>query len=344
MMETHSNHSETPIYIIVDHLEAEIELAEQKTVDETWYLYHSGDCIWTLQTHHNLKSMGFRTKLSFSLVPNAINIAHVTTLRKLGPMKNCYVVAIRADKNPIHWANFEVLQNMSQVKRHHQAYITHWPQPGLIPRASESTTVKNVAFSGSPQENCLNKFDVENDIKSLGLNYKIMDKTKWNDFSNIDILLAIRSFNDNQFFNKPPSKLINSWWANIPLITSDDSAYRDIGAPGHNYLIARFYDEMLTHINNLAKDPGLYKQIVQNGADSRENYTREKIASTWIDLIEKRIRIDFTKWQRKSRIFHVKDFIVAKILHWFQLKQLKFAKRYLSILNRIGFKSKGKYD
>ncbi len=153
---------------------------------------------------------------------------------------------------------------------------------------------------GAAEQNILRFYPVDQDLRSLGMCYKSMDRERWNDYSDIDLVLAIRTFDKSDFFSgKPPSKLINAWWAEVPLIASNDSAYSQIGIPQINYITVSSYDEMLRVIKSLKHDPTYYQNIIKNGVLQRENYSRQSILNSWILLLKGKIFPDFVCWEKK---------------------------------------------
>ena len=88
---------------------------------------------------------------------------------------------------------------------------------------------------------------LKKEVKKLGMNFKIVPKSKWNDYSEIDVILAVRavgnvhnkSFASNLSPNKKPaSKLINAWIAGAPAILSRDDAFLKLKKSENDFLEA----------------------------------------------------------------------------------------------------------
>lgn len=306
---------EIPIYnFIIDLPTDVINSVDQNGIDPSWRLFNRGEVVWTLQTYMILKEVGFQSTYSKTLKRNTINIAHVDTLKRIGPQKDCYVVAITADKRPVMWSNYEIVQNMNQIKSKKQVYVTHWPQPGLIPRKDRQDQIRTVAYAGDPLNNCLKQTPIQEDLKLLGLTYKDIDQNNWNDFSQIDLLLAIRSFDGEEYHDKPASKLINGWLADVPVISSCDSAYRQIANPGQDYILVQSYNELIEAIKGLANNRLLYQNLIQNGRLKREKYTRELIAESWRNILVHQIKSDYQAWSMAPRIVRTVKYRIDKFL------------------------------
>lgn len=292
-------------------------------VDKHWYEFKSGQQIWIFQTYCLLKKYYPNVTLGSEPKKGSINIIHAGNFGRTNNITDYYVLSIRADYERLLWANYEIVQNKLQVKRE-TAYITHWPQPGLIKRKNSKSKVENVAYLGNPEQNEVRNYPIEQDLRSMGMTYSVMGRKNWNDYSNIDIALAIRRFSDHdRANNKPPTKLINAWLAEVPLIASNDSAYSQIAVPGEDYIVVSSYDEMMEKIRFLKDNPEYYKKIVKNGIRKREHYTRECIINEWIEVFEHQIFPDFAEWERKRGVKRDIEKVTRKTLRFYQRAILK---------------------
>lgn len=279
----------------------------------------SGRDVWLLQTYFLLKKYYSNITLDVEPKKDCINIIHGGSLRRATSIAGYYFVNARADYSPAHWCNFEIVQNKLQEKAKAK-YITHWPQPGLIKRDKTREKIENVAFLGAVEQNILTEYPVAGDMASMGLNYISRDRERWNDFSNIDILLGIRQFGTKHIYpNKPPSKLINAWWAEVPLISGTDSAYEEIATPGQDYLYVHSYEELLDTLNHFKNNPGFYSMIVNNGIKKRERYSRVNIINDWIYLFTHEILPDFLQWKESQGIRKFIDTMKRQSLRKYQM-------------------------
>ena len=49
-------------------------------------------------------------------------------------------------------------------------------------------------------------------LKDLGLNWQVVSRDRWNDYSNVDAIFAVRNFKQASDYKwKPASKLVNAW-------------------------------------------------------------------------------------------------------------------------------------
>lgn len=95
-----------------------------------------------------------------------------------------------------------------------------------------------------------------------------LDRSRWHDYSDIDIVLAVREFNKKIFSHKPASKLINGWKAKVPVICNPVSTYRWIGSRGEDFLEVESYEQLLETIDLLKESttvrPPVYVSLKKN--------------------------------------------------------------------------------
>ncbi|PQO38066.1 hypothetical protein C5Y97_08250 [Blastopirellula marina] len=127
-----------------------------------------------------------------------------------------------------------------------------------------------------------------------------MDPSNWNDFSGVDIVIGIRSFDGQTYDTKPPSKLINAWHAGTPFVGGHDSAFKQIGTPTEDYYVVTTQEEACDVIADLARNTSQYARIVQKGFDQAKQYSRHAIAQRWVDLLKGPIDIRYSQWTKRG--------------------------------------------
>lgn len=286
------------IHFVAPVSESALEDILSTDVDDD-YPYWIGSANWITQSYLVLRE--YREDITIGTAPSAkkINFAHVTTWRTTYPKKMEYRVSIRADYRQLFNVDFEIIQNPSNVKWPNQTYITYWPVPRMIPRKEDRKDVVNIAYAGR-----IGKRNIDTDLQASNLKrcldsfkFKVIDQQCWHDMSEIDVLIAIRDFSTRTYPDKPPSKLINAWNAGIPLIAGYDSSFSTIGTPGVDYIRVKTKDELSSALERLRDDPNFYDSIVQAGYRKRLEYTREKIAQTWLSAIDGPI---LSNWKNAS--------------------------------------------
>jgi hypothetical protein len=180
-------------------------------------------------------------------------------------------------------------------------FIPHWLQPELLQRNPNREGVRKVAYVGQLWNG--NFAGTIEEWKAVfephGIEFTTLGSNEWNNLSEIDVLVGIRTFNTNTHNTKPPSKLLNAWHGRIPFIGGYDSAFVQVGTPGKDYLVAKNLDEVLEAVLNLKNNPKLYQEIVANGTKKAQEFTTEKIAETWEKVLTGEVARRYQQWKAR---------------------------------------------
>jgi hypothetical protein len=146
------------------------------------------------------------------------------------------------------------------------------------------------------------------EINKLGLNWTMVPRKKWHDYSEVDAVVAVRprelgilhgrdaeAFSRNR---KPATKLYNAWLAGVPAILSPDVAFQDIRESELDFLEARDVPEILERINRLMKNPALRTSMVENGRRRANEFESAKTVQKWIEIFEHQIFPQYVRWSR----------------------------------------------
>jgi hypothetical protein len=240
-----------------------------------------------------------------------------------------FIVCVRADYPKRLWAHYHLVQNKNQLSSK-SSYIPHWVQPGLVKQNKYRSNVFTVAYAGQPSNG--NMAGTPDTWKRLLEPYQIkfitLSNGKWHDLSSVDVLIGIRSFDKKEYNTKPPTKLFNAWHAGIPLIAGNDSAYKQVGTPGEDYLIATSPSEALNTILELRNNKELYRRITENGAKKALNYSEEKIAECWEKILVGPVMGRYQQW-KKRQIFERLWFKIKLAMSIPEQKSKQMIKRFL---------------
>lgn len=124
--------------------------------------------------------------------------------------------------------------------------------------------------------------------------------SRWHDYSDTDVVLAIRDFSRSSHYNKPAAKLYNAWLAGIPFIDGRDSAYAADGLPGTNYLVATSPQQVLDQLHRLKEDFAFRKQLVTRGKEAASAFSHQAILLQWKQLVQETLPALAQQWQKKS--------------------------------------------
>jgi hypothetical protein len=275
-----------------------------RTTEEYWDKHeskrgakHLGRYSWTVKTYLYLTKYGTRCNLTSELPKTGIVVAHRDFLAGIDRYSTTGIllVCIKADREALDVADIHILQNPSdqtpscgRCRRTH--FIHYWPQERLIPRdLGRKGLLRNVAYLGREWnlDPRLRQPWWSNTLKEMGLNWRIVPPDRWNDYREIDAIVAVRKLNtDDTFDNKPASKLVNSWRAGVPAILGCESAYRAERRSELDYLEARTVGDALNALNLLRSNKTLYHQMVINGRERAQELTCEEIAKEWKAFFE----------------------------------------------------------
>ncbi|MEO0031010.1 MAG: hypothetical protein RIS94_768 [Pseudomonadota bacterium] len=265
-------------------------------------LSSKGDICWEVATYFHLRERGYEgIELSGESRPGCINVIHSELLRRAGADPGRFEVSVQADFAYRPSAHYHVLQNADFAGGNRET-IWLYPQAGIVPRSAPEGRMKRIGYLGHVHNNLVWRHDRwQAFLDPLGLEFVAPPASQWHDFADLDAVVAIRSFSKARFSSKPPSKLINAWIAGVPFIGGSDSAYRQIGTPGEDFLVATNPDEVRAAIARLQNEPGLVAKLVSNGRERAREFTVDRLVDKWIALLEGPVEQRYRLWQSRPR-------------------------------------------
>ena len=289
--------TDTKFNFVIDCTDAELPTYTGMSLETQPAVSHRRDLCWCLQAYSILAE---RQKLpvvcSNCLLPDAINIVHSEQLLRLRGSKSDFIVCVQADYPKRRWAHYHLVQNEKQLDAG-SSLVPLWIQPGLIKRDSERRGVHCVAYAGQVFGNLAGDAQMWKSLLAPhGLEFVFLPEGAYHDLSSVDVLIGIRSFDTKPHNRKPPSKLINAWHARIPFIGGYDSAFRQVGQPEEDYLLATTPQQIVAAVLRLRDEAGLYEKLVRNGLKKSARYTTPTIASVWEDILTGPVRQRYRQW------------------------------------------------
>ncbi len=295
----------TPIYFYLPAKDWPSDMPN--SADEFWEEFGRGIYCWTLQTYLHLRKNDYPCRLVDQLPQEGIVIAHRDSLPyELKPNSSTLLVCIKADRDPHPYAQVHLVQNPEECKTiKNSYYIPLWPQPGLIPREpARGHKVENVAYMGlrynlAPE---LQSQQWVEGLKALGLNWQIRPRHLWHDYSDVDVVLAVREFgNSHQHLWKPATKLYNSWHAEVPAVLGCESAFRSEGKKEFDYFEVKTPEEAVRTLERLKETPQLYQRIIENGKIRSQEKTKERVKEVWKRILAQEIVPQYKAWNLSPR-------------------------------------------
>lgn len=288
-----------------------LERLEHLHPDRDWRDFVTGERAWVLQTYLRFREHGVPARLSARLPDRGIaafSSKQRRLLRRLAPARtSALMVGIRQDVGEALIADFEVVQNPGQADAKRRFHIPSWPQPGLVPRdPARGPRIETIAYKGfaanlHPQfagadwraflqaEGLRWRLDAiayqEPEVGPVALPAERFATLSWNDFSDVDLVLAVRPADRGLYPRKPAAKLYNAWLAGVPALLGPELAYRDLRRSELDYIEVTGPDEAEAAIRRLRADPHLYQQMIDNGRKRAEDFTVHRITEHWKALL-----------------------------------------------------------
>lgn len=290
-----------PVYFYLPKADWTDDMPE--TADTYWVGFRRGVYCWTLQTYLRLQASGFPCQLVDTLPDEGIILAHWDSFpADLQPGPKQMLVCFQADRARHPYAQIHVVQNplalslkiMTLGDRFllpgDRYFLPLWPQPGLVPRdPSRGDRFENIAFFGL-EENLapeLRTTSWQEQVASLGLTWRVVsDFDLWNNYSEVDAILAVRDFGRQEYSWKPASKLHNAWHAGVPAILGYDSAFRHERKSPLDYLEVLSLTDTLQALAKLRDNPQLRRDIIQNGKLRATETTPAQLTRRWQTFLE----------------------------------------------------------
>jgi hypothetical protein len=320
--------------------------------DSYWVGFRRGIYCWTLQTYLRLRADGFPCQLVGTLPDEGIAIAHWDSLPPdWQPTAKLLLVCIQADRARHPYAQIHIVQNPKGLVKDlmllgdrlllpgQDYYMPLWPQPGLIPREqSRGDLFENIAFFGLA-DNLLPELQAsswQERVKALGLNWVVVDDfERWNDYSNVDAILAVRSFTQKDFTWKPATKLYNAWHAGVPAILGCESAYQAERQSEFDYLEVSSLDDIVAALEHL-RDDAEFRQIVGERGKIRAKETDSTcLTQQWKNLILHKFVPAYELWQY-NRLYR-QSFLKRR---WLAVKTREMRKNLQKQRNNLGIRSR----
>jgi hypothetical protein len=280
-----------------------------RTVEENPEIYFLGTSLnWVLQTYLRLRAAGFQVQLVPEM-PKAGIIVTFNGLLKLDyhPNPEQFLVSISADNATHFFAQMHIVQNLEQTRILSDSFhIPHWPQPGIKHRvATAGNRFLRAAFFGDVY-NLAPELQTAGwiaELKGSGLAWSIRGPQSREklDYSDVDLLVAVRSFERKGYIRKPASKLYNAWISGIPAVLGNEFAFREARKSELDYIEVQTYEEACAAIRTLAASPLLRIKMIENGFQRAREVSIPTLVERWrVILFEEAIE-RFERWRSLSK-------------------------------------------
>lgn len=254
---------------------------EKLDPDRDWQEFVTTTRAWVLQTYLRLRAAGAPVTLRDRLPDDGIAVISTgdyhAYLRERRTRTAAFIVATRGSyRRTPPFADAEVVQNRAQADDRGRFFMTHWPQPGLIPRdPARDTRIRRIAYKGFPA-NLRQEFreprwleflaargiDWVEDASTYANLQTDTSKLQWPDYREVDLVLAVREEDPTMYPGRPATKLFNAWLAGVPALLGPELAYRAERTHPDDYLEVRNVADAQRAIVQLLEQPNRYRALL----------------------------------------------------------------------------------
>ncbi len=279
------------------------ELAQPPAPEEVADRLRGGRSAWVLQTYLWLRRRGLAAELAARCAPGALCIVHYDDLRASDLTAGSYLLGVRGDRPPMLLADQQVVQTPLLANGISSHFVPNWPQPGLLPRANgRGARVERVGFVGR-ERNLAPAFrspQFRRELAQRGFTLVLRDRPWW-DYRDLDAILAVRDASPAKLRTKPASKLVNAWHAGCPALLGPEPAFEARRVSPLDFVAVATPEDALAALCRLREKPGLYAAMVENGRQRARDFSVERVAERWEDLLAGPVAEDFERWLRAPR-------------------------------------------
>ena len=256
-------------------------------------------------THYflRLKRRGHSVSLAARFTPGAICVAHCDDLDVRRLPINSFVVAIQNDRFAPSLCELRVVPNELQARSWRDFHLPYYTQCGLIPRdPARGTRVQRVAFFGIAK-NLASEYQSHaflGELARRGVEFDMRERD-WHDFSNVDVILAVRTDYSAAFLkHKLALKLFNAWTAGVPALLGPEPAYQAQRRSDLDYIEVFTPEEALAAIDRLQGERVLFGAMVRNGLDRADALRHDRVTDAWEAFLYGPCVAVFDKWRREG--------------------------------------------
>lgn len=290
--------------------EGDYNRVKHLTAVEDFTLRHP-QLVWSWGTYFRLKNRGHDVKLTCTIPENGILVMPaIYPAMTQKPPAGVLIICTVADSPPLFYMPVNVTQNPLQPQQYRNLlywpvwrHISHWPQPGIIPRAKERDgRFERIAFFGHRDqlESQLASADFQQKLNKMELLFEIRE-SDFTDYSDVDAIIAIRGFSNEPFLHKPYTKLVNGWLAETPVIAGTETSFSAIKKSELDYITVSSTDELVNALLRLKADAGLRKQMAENGRRRAAEFNEESVIRQWEQLLFTDAPAYLLKWEKTNR-------------------------------------------
>lgn len=304
-----------PVYFVRNHpelCEKLSNISEMPPFEEFYCAEQGGSSSWIVQTYLQLKCRGLDVHLVPYYVPDVICVVSREELMKRALLKKSfpfksYLVVCQQDRPRPFICEQRIVQNQLNVLNDRDHYLPHWSQPDLeVRNRRRGDRIETLTFKGRwyylPEAYKNEEF--ANQLRALGVqlitepDYNVSLQS-WCDYSEVDVLLAVRHRSELYLSSKPPTKLINAWMAGCPALLGAEPAYQELRRSELDYIEVNSPGDVVQALQRLKTEPRLYQAMIENGWQRAEAFSSSNVATLWRTVLAEPIATGYERWMRE---------------------------------------------
>lgn len=251
--------------------------------------------IHVAQSYMHLRRRGHDVRLTEKFVPDEVCVA-VGALRTSRFPFRSFTVAIQYHLLVAKLCHCNFVQNELLLRRPNEFFMPLWPQPGILPRhPSRGSRLERIAYLGD--ESLSEAFTGQRFQRQLAeMGITLVTPRSWNDYSEIDAILAVRNVPPSYLACKPASKLVNAWTAGVPALLGPEPAFIALRKSDLDFIEVREPQDAEAGLRRLKADPALYDTMVRNGRTRAADFSVNVLARRWERLFSGPIAERYRNW------------------------------------------------
>jgi hypothetical protein len=275
----------------------------ESDIDRNAGRFRSGVDVWIVQTYLHVRDAlaaeGWNVTLSDRFQAGGIAVAHWDELHRTrwrAPL--AYLIGVRADRPPVLAADKVVRQNTLAPDDARTVGIAPWPQPGMRPRRPQrGNMVSRVGYFGrlAQAPSFFNDPAFRSELARLGLDF-VPSEHDWQDYSDIDIVIAFRTAPPSLLRHKPVSKISNAWLAGVPAIVGPEPAYLQLRESEHDMRVATDAPGVIAELTRLVTDHEFYAAMRARAAARAQEFDVPALRDRWLAFFRERVAPAFAQW------------------------------------------------
>lgn len=301
-----------PVYFVSKSQQLWADLMRSRqvpSVESAYDRFCSSHDAWCVQTYIQLRQRGLDVYLVPRYLPGRICVTSYEHLAVRDLPFRSYVVVCRHDRGRPEICEQRIVQNPLNLVDWTDHLLPLWPQPNLQPRSPDrGTRLEILGFKGRNQYIAAPFRDPAflRQLAQLGVAFKPSPDAEadyrraWTDYSQTDAILAVRDCTEYDLALKPPSKLVNAWFAGCPALLGPEPAYRSLRQSDLDYFEVRSPADALAVVRLLRDRPDRYTATVENGRRRAREFAPDVLAQRWRDLLAGPIAAGYDRWRQTN--------------------------------------------